>query len=177
MAQRPSDEAVKAATGKIWSGWFKILDIANATKMNHTAIAALLYENLGCPAWWNQMIANQYEQERGMRKKHETADGYRIGVSKTFPLPVSKLFTAFEDRKIRDQWLKGGKIELTTTSRNKSIRARWGVTRIDIDFHPKGDGKCQVSIGQSRIADGEAAEKMKAYWAKALEKLYRRSVT
>src|SRR5215469_1117257 len=67
--KRSSDEAVKAKTGKVWAEWFKILDKAGAKKMPHKEIALYLYEKQKLPAWWCQMVAVGYEQERGLRQK------------------------------------------------------------------------------------------------------------
>ncbi len=77
------DAAVQAKTGKTWAQWCQVLDRAGARKMNHTAIATYLYDELGVPGWWCQMVAVGYEQARGLREKHQTPTGYEISVSKT----------------------------------------------------------------------------------------------
>lgn len=64
-----SDRAVHTKTGKRWDEWFAILDEAGAKKWSHSQIAAYLYDSLEVPAWWNQMVAVAYEQERGLRPK------------------------------------------------------------------------------------------------------------
>ena len=102
-----SDEAVKAKTGKDWAQWFKMLDKTGSSKMNHSEIAALIYDKFKCPSWWSQMVANQYEQARGLRKKHEMSDGYQVGASKTLAVPISKLYSAFEDKNIRKNGSRG----------------------------------------------------------------------
>ncbi|HSB47762.1 MAG TPA: DUF4287 domain-containing protein [Candidatus Bilamarchaeum sp.] len=165
-----SDEAVKAKTGKNWKAWFSTLDKAGARKMKHSEIAALLYDKHNCPPWWSQMVANTYEQARGMRKKHEMPDGYQIGASKTLSVPASKLYSAFEDRKIRAKWLRGDRMGITTARKNKSIRAKWGDMRIDINFYPKGN-KVQVALGHNKIPSEKEAVKLKAYWKKSLAAL------
>jgi uncharacterized protein YndB with AHSA1/START domain len=166
-----SDNAVKAKTGKDWKEWFSLLDKSGAKKMNHKEIAALLYDKFKCPGWWSQMVSNTYEQARGLRKKHEMPDGYQIGASKTFSVSTSKLYSAFEDKAIRSRWLKGDRMEMTTARKNKSIRAKWGLTRIDINFYQKGEGKSQVAVGHSKLPDEKTAEKMKAYWKSAFGRL------
>ena len=72
---RISDSAVQAKTGKSWKQWFAILDAAGAMEMSHTDIARNLRENQNVPAWWSQMVANTYEQARGMRQKHQVPAG------------------------------------------------------------------------------------------------------
>ncbi len=93
-----SDAAVKAKTGKGWKAWFSVLDKAGAMKKTHTQNAELLRSGFGCPPWWSQMVANTYEQARGLRKKHEMPDGYQVGSSRTFSVPLSTLYAAFETR-------------------------------------------------------------------------------
>lgn len=72
-----SDKAVKTKTGKDWRQWFSILDKAGARKMSHKEIAEYLYRRRGVPdCWWSQMVTVTYEQSRGLREKHQRADGY-----------------------------------------------------------------------------------------------------
>jgi hypothetical protein len=168
-----SDEAVKAKTGKGWKEWFSLLDKAGARKMNHTGIAAYLYEKRRCSGWWSQTVANRYEQARGLRKKHQMPDGYQIGASRTLPVPLSILYNAFGNERIRRVWLAGDKMEVTTARKNKSIRGKWGNTRIDLNFYQKSEGKSQVSVGQNKIPNAKEAGRMKAYWKKALDALAR----
>ncbi len=166
-----SDEAVKDKTGKSWKEWFSVLDRLGAAKMKHSGIAALLYDELGCPGWWNQMVANQYEQARGLRKKHEMPDGYQVGASKTYNAPISALYRSFSDGRARSGWLEGDRMEITTKRRDRSIRARWGKTRVDANFYPKGPGKSMVSLGHNKLKDAREANRMKAFWKKALASL------
>ena len=90
-----SSEAVKAKTKKNWAEWFAILDKAGARKMNHTQIAAYLYEKENCSGWWSQMVAVGYEQAHRMRQKHQTPRGwYEISRSKTIGASTQTLYNA-----------------------------------------------------------------------------------
>ena len=89
---RMSGAAVKAKTGKDWQQWFSILDKAGAAKMSHKAIAEYLYGKRGVPGWWSQMVTVTYEQERGLRDKHQKADGYAVSISRTFGVPINILY-------------------------------------------------------------------------------------
>ncbi|MEW6721629.1 MAG: hypothetical protein AB1324_00030 [Candidatus Micrarchaeota archaeon] len=171
---RISDKAVKEKTGKGWEQWFSLLDKAGAAKMPHSEIASLLHGKFKCPEWWSQMVANTYEQARGLRKKHEMPDGYQISASKTVSIPLSRLYKAFADPGKRQKWLDGD-FEITTARKDKSIRAKWqgGKTSIDISFYGKGSGKSEARLGHNKLPDAKAAEKMKAFWKKALEELAR----
>lgn len=87
-----SNDAVEAKTGKTWQEWFKILDAAGAVKPGHKEIVAYLAENYKVSPWWRQMVTVAYEQERGLRRKHETPQGFQMSASKTIAVPVSNLF-------------------------------------------------------------------------------------
>jgi uncharacterized protein YndB with AHSA1/START domain len=169
---RMSDEAVQAKTGKTWAEWFAILDKAGARKLDHKAIAALV-ENHGVPGWWCQMVTVAYEQARGMRAVHEKADGYSISRSKTIPVPVARLFEAFNDPKARAQWLKEPRLVVRKATPHKSIRITWsdGATSVEVGFYEKGPGKSQVAVQHSKLADAQVAEERKAYWGERLERL------
>jgi hypothetical protein len=40
-----------------------------------------------------------------------------------------------------------------------------------VDFAPKGEAKSTVALEHERLADAEAAERMKAYWRDRVEAL------
>lgn len=167
-----SDEAVRAKTGKAWDEWFKLLDAAGARKMNHAQIAAYLYDQLGCPGWWNQMVAVGYEQERGLRDKHQKPDGYSISGSKTIAVPLGRLYRAWNDAKLRGRWLKEP-LTIRKATTDKSMRITWGdgPTGLEVNFYAKGEGKSQVTVQHNKLSSAKEAERMKAFWADALERL------
>src|SRR5438093_10444365 len=96
---RMSDAAVKARTGNDWRQWFTIPDKAGAMKKNHKDIAEYLHERRGVPGWWSQMVAVTYEQERGLREKHERTDGYSVSASMTFEVPIRVLYKHWSNEK------------------------------------------------------------------------------
>lgn len=167
-----SDEAVKAKTGRGWMGWFIILNKANASAMAHREIATLLYDKYGCPGWWCQMIAVEYERARGNRQKHETADGFSVSVSKTLPAGIPALYRAFADAKTRAKWFPKGAVEPGKCTANKYWRAKWnGGARLEVGFYAKGEGKAQVALQVNKMAKMADVEKERAAWKKAMEKL------
>jgi hypothetical protein len=87
-----SDEAVKKATGKDWKSWYRILDKEKAYKLKHTQIAQAVYKISG-KHWWSQMVANTYEQYKGLRKKYENTQGFNVSVSRTIEKPIKDLYT------------------------------------------------------------------------------------
>jgi uncharacterized protein YndB with AHSA1/START domain len=170
---RMSDEAVKAKTGKVWKEWFAILDKEGAKKMSHQEIANLLSSKHEVGPWWCQMVTVMYEQERGLRDKHQKPDGYSISVSRTLTTPLSNLYKAFANEQSRGKWLGEDGLVVRTATANKTMRVTWKdkKTSLEIYFYSKGDGKSQVVVQHSKLPDDKAAARMKTYWSKALDKL------
>jgi hypothetical protein len=170
---RMSDDAVKAKTGKIWKEWFAILDKAGARKMTHQQIAELLNTKHRVGPWWGQMVTVTYERDRGLRDKHQRPDGYQISVSRTLGVPVAELYLSFSDEKRRDDWLSAKGLVVRTAVPNKCLRITWKdkKTRLEIAFYSKGEDKSQVVVTHSKLPDAESAEKMKTFWARALDKM------
>ncbi|MSQ22816.1 MAG: hypothetical protein EXR53_05890 [Dehalococcoidia bacterium] len=170
-ARRVSDEAVKAKTGKVWQEWFAILDAAGAREMSHTEIARHLQQREGAPHWWwCQMVANTYEQDRGLREKHQMPQGFQISVSKTIAAPVAALYRSWNDASLRMRWLPDAPLAIRKATQDKSLRMTWsdGSSAVEVLFNAKGDAKYQVVVQHSKLADADQAEAMKSYWSKAL---------
>ena len=167
-----SGEAVTAKTGKSWNQWLQVLDAAGCKKMNHREIVAVV-GSTGAGPWWQQMVAVGYEQARGLRVKHQKADGFSISSSKTLAVPVAKVFSHWSDLPRRRQWLKDPEFTIRKATLNKSLRLTWidGTTNLEVLFSPKGSGKCQVSVQHNKLANGKAALAMKRYWTEQLASL------
>lgn len=120
------------------------------------------------------MVANGYEQIRGMRDKHQMPEGYQISVSKTFQVPLDRLYTSWGDAQIRNGWLSES-ITVRKATENRSMRITWSdsKTRLEVHFYTKGESKSQAVVQHSKLADSEQAERMKLYWKEALERLQR----
>jgi uncharacterized protein YndB with AHSA1/START domain len=168
-----SDAAVMAKTGKVWKEWFAILDKEGAKKMPHKEIAKLLSEKHDVGPWWSQMVTVVYEQDRGLRDRHEKPEGYQIGVSRTLNVPLSKLYQAFATPRGRDSWLNEEGLVVRKATANKTMRVTWKdkKTSLEIYFTDKGAHKSQVVVQHSKLPDARTAAKMKTYWTKALDKL------
>jgi uncharacterized protein YndB with AHSA1/START domain len=167
-----SDDAVASATGKAWSAWFKLLDTAGAKKMTHQEITRHLSEQHGVRPWWTQMVAVTYEQARGLRDRHEKPQGFEVSISRTIGAPISKVFKAWTDEKVRSQWLPA-KLEIRKATVNKSLRITWeeGKTSVAIAFLAKAKDKTQVVAQHSKLPNAKAAAKLKKFWAEALERM------
>ncbi len=168
-----SSDAVARRTGKSWAEWFALLDAAGAEGLDHKGIVAVLAQRHGVGPWWQQMVTVAYEKARGMREHQESDDGFQAGISKTLELPLAKLFRFWAEPAERNKWLADDRFSIHKATASKSIRARWGrgVSRIDVDFCEKGPSKSQVTVQHNRIETSDAAEQMKAYWAKKIRAL------
>nr|NLD40055.1 hypothetical protein [Actinomycetales bacterium] len=85
-----SDARVRAATGEGREHWFELLDGAGAVRdgWKRAAMAAFLVARDVDP-WWAQGITVAYQQERGLRRPGQVADGtFEASISKTLAGPV-----------------------------------------------------------------------------------------
>lgn len=167
-----SSAAVERATGKPWEEWLRVLDKAGARGWPHKEIAAYLHGSCGVGGWWSQMVTVGYEQARGMRQKHQVADGFRISGSKTVNVPVAALYRAWAEPRRRGRWLPGADLEVRRATRNKSMRMTWepgrGATDVVANFYARGAGKSLVSVEHGKLASAAAGRRMKAFWGERL---------
>ena len=164
---RFSDEVVRERTGKSWREWFALLDAWGAKQREHAEIAAWLNAEHGVPGWWAQGVTVEYEKARGLRPVGGDRDGtLNAGASKTVAVPAERLFEAFADLELREQWLPGAPLRERTAQPGRSVRYDWGdgTTRVIVGLTAKDAAKSTVAISHERIPDSETAERMKAYW-------------
>jgi uncharacterized protein YndB with AHSA1/START domain len=166
-----SNEAVAKATGQSWSYWMALLDEAGGREMNHKELVFRLAQARHVSAWWQQQIAVAYEKSRGLRAEHQMADGYQISRSRTVAAPVERVYEAWTVEAERLRWLPHGDFTVRKATPNKSLRLNWhDGTLVEVRFTDKG-GRTQVAVQQNKLPDADAAERMKAYWTAALERL------
>jgi len=168
-----SDESVKAKTGRGWMGWFVILNKANANALPHSEVATLLAEKYNVPGWWAQMITVEYERARGGRQKNEQIGGFSVSASKTFAVPLSTLYGATADDKLRKKWFPDAAFNPSSQTKEKYFRGPWGAdgARLEIGFYAKGEGKSQIAIQVNKLPRKSDVERERATWKKALGKL------
>lgn len=167
-----SDQAVLKATGKDWNYWFTLLDEHGGKECDHKAIVAILDENSDLDGWWQQMVTVEYEIARGLRKAHETPDGFQIGKSKTISAPLASVYSLWVDDVKRREWLDDPGFTIRKAKTEKSLRITWvdSITHVDVYFYPKRS-RTQVTVNHKKMADSKKAKAMKAYWGKQLEQL------
>ena len=169
MHGRIGDETVLARTGKGWGQWFAILDRAGAGSKNHKEIVALLTSRYELRSWWRQTITVTYEQQRGMRRRHQKSDGFEITRSKVVPASLVTLYRAWTDGRQRARWLSGAPFRVSTATRGKSLRLVWeDGTRVDVGFASRGPGKSHVGVRHRKLPTAAEATRAKRYWTERL---------
>lgn len=167
-----SDAAVRARTGRNWSGWFGALDKAGAAGLGHKEIAVLLHEKYGLPGWWCQNVTVEYERARGLRARYQKKDGYSVGISKTIATKLPALYRATSAAAARRKWFPKGAFELSSQTADKYFRGSWnGDARIEMGFYAKGADKAQIAVQVNKLGSPAEVERERLAWKTALSKL------
>jgi hypothetical protein len=168
-----ADARIQEKTGHDWAGWVRILDAANAATLKHGEIAAIVNQQHDVDGWWSQTVTVGYERIKGLRARGQRRDGtYEAGKSKTFDVPVTKLFRAFADTRTRNRWLREPGLKLRTAIAPKSARLGWADgTIITVLFTAKSVAKSSIALTHTKLPDKESAERMKKYWDERLTAL------
>jgi uncharacterized protein YndB with AHSA1/START domain len=187
-----SNEAVHKSTGKTWGEWTTFLEQHGARELSHKGIVKLLKEkgqlNSG---WWHQMITNTYEQYIGRRKKGEMAGGFQVGVSKTLPLPATRIWDWLLSPAGLATWLNADNIppqnakfvtndgircELRVLNQGSHLRMRWQPeewekpSTLQLRVTGKGE-KATLTFHQENMPDEQARDKMKRHWKAVAESI------
>ena len=165
-----SDALLKERTGCTWERWVKALDRVKANTWPHRDIATHVREKYKIPGWWAQTVTVGYERIKGLRAVGQRRGGlFEAGKSKTFPVPVARLYEAFSDARTRRRWLPDVALTIRSAAREKSMRITWpDRTSVVAGFTSRGAGKSQVSLVHEKLPDGAAVSRMKEYWSERL---------
>ncbi len=168
-----SDAVLKAKTGCTWERWVKALDAVEAYDWPHREIAQYVHEKYRVPNWWTQMVTVGYERIKRLRERGQRRDGgFEASKSKTFAVPLPRLYRAFGDARARVRWLPGVKVTIRTATRNKTMRITWpDRTSVELYFAGKGAAKSQVAVQHRKLPDKAAVTRVKQYWAERLAAL------
>ena len=165
-----SDASVSKRTGRTWAQWVRALDAAGASKKTHPEIAKLV-SSLGTPDWWSQMVTVGYERIRGLRDRGQRRGGYEATRSRTFAVPVERLFDAFANARIRRRWL-ALKVTVRHATPHKYMRMTWDDgTPAQLGFLSKGSAKSVVAITHQKLPDRFEADAMKRAWSERFDRL------
>jgi uncharacterized protein YndB with AHSA1/START domain len=168
-----SDETIAAKTGCTWQKWVEHLDWFGAADKPHREIAQHVHEKFGVPGWWAQAVTVGYERIRGLRDVGQRRGGaYEASKSKTFPVPVERLFAAFAEPAMRRRWLPGVELAVRKATPGKSIRITWeDGTPVEVWLQSKGEGKSVAAIAHRKLPDRARVEELKRYWGERLDAL------
>jgi hypothetical protein len=167
-----SDAAVEAKTGCTWDRWARSLDRLGAADMPHGAIAKLIDEKWKVGAWWSQMVAVGYERIKGLRERGQRRTGhYDASKSRTFHVPVARVFRAVTDRRLLTHWLPDAvKVRTATEGRSARLAMNDGSVAA-FSFTKKGEARTGLSVQQEKLPDKAARERVKRYWGGRLDAL------
>ncbi len=165
-----SDASIKKRTGCDWAKWVKTLDHRGAAAMPHREIAEII-SSYGVPDWWTQSVTVGYERIKGLRARGQRRSGkWETSKSKTFPVPVAKLFKSWADAKTRKKWLPE-KVTIRTATAPKSMRIGWeDGSIVALGFIDKG-AKSAVAVQHEGLSSKEDADRLKAFWSERFDAL------
>ena len=168
-----SDGTIAAKTGCTWQKWVEHLDWFGAADKPHRDIARHVHEKFGVTGWWAQAVTVGYERIRGLRDIGQRRGGaYEASKSKTFAVPVERLFAAFAEPAMRTRWLPGVELAVRKATPGKSIRITWDDgTPVEVWLQSKGDGKSVAAIAHRKLPDRARVEDLKRYWGERLDAL------
>jgi hypothetical protein len=168
-----SDEALEAKTGCTWERWVRALDRVNADTWPHRKIAEHVHTKYGIPGWWAQTVTVGYERIRGLREIGQRRGGaYEATKSRTFAVPVSVLFEAFAESRLRSRWLPGVPLAVRRATPHKSVRITWSDgTSVEVWLTAKGASKSAAQVQHRKLRDKEAVARTKTFWEERLEAL------
>ena len=89
-------------------------------------------------------------------------------------VPLAKAYAAWTDGKLRSRWLPDAKIEITSATPGKYVRAKWDEdSRLSVGFYSKGAEKTQVAVDHGKLPNSRECARMKIFWFEALNRLER----
>ncbi len=167
------DDLIKEKTGCTWERWVYALDRHGAEQMSHRDIAALVHTKYKIDGWWAQSVTVGYERIKGLRARGQRRDGtYEAAKSRTFNVPVTTLYDAWADARIRRRWLNGASVKARTATAPKSMRLGWeDGSIVAVWFTAKGPSKSAVALAHTKLPDRETADRLKQYWSERLATL------
>jgi uncharacterized protein YndB with AHSA1/START domain len=166
-----SDASVKRQTGHDWAEWVSILDAIRSVELPHREIARYVASR-GTASWWTQTVTVGYERIRGLREVGQRRNGgYEANKSRTFRVPLHRLFAAVAEAPLRAQWLPAA-VTVRSATPNKAVRITWDDgTPVEIRLTAKAADRSALSVQHTKLPDKAAAERMKAFWSERLDAL------
>ena len=132
-----------------------------------------MHEKYKIPGWWAQTVTVGYERIKGLRAIGQRRSGaFEASKSRTFAVPLARLFRSFRDPRQRARWLPDVALTVRSATPEKYMRITWpDRTSVAVGFLAKGSAKSQVAIQHEKLPDQAAAVRLKAYWSERLDAL------
>jgi hypothetical protein len=163
------DAVIRAATGRSWAQWFRVLDRFDVEGAGHSATVRHLAEEHECPRWWRQRIAQAHAQLRGLREP--VRRDLAANTSRTLSVAVEDLYRAWRGRG-PSKWLAGARFKIQRANENRSLRLDWqDHTSVEVYFWSKGERRSQVNVMHRQLASAIEVAQMKQFWTRALDQL------
>lgn len=163
------EAVIRAATGRSWAQWFRLLDRFDVAEAGHSATVRHLAEAHECPRWWRQRIAQAHAQLRGLREP--TRRDLAANTSRTLSVAVEDLYRAWRGRG-PSKWLVGTRFKIQRANENRSLRIDWpDHTSVEIYFWSKGERRSQVNVMHRQLTSASEVAQMKQFWTRALDQL------
>ena len=167
-----ADAKLRAATGKTWDDWFRILDAWSGAERTHRDIARWLSAEHGVPGWWAQTVTVGYERARGMRERNQTTRGFEVGVQRTVRAPIARVEAAFTQTRQRNRWIDAG------TLRPRPRKPSRAAADFDLEdgsratayLVDKGDATT-VQMTHTKLTGSRDVAARRAYWKEHLQAL------
>ena len=140
--------------------------------MSHRDIATLVKAKYRYAVWWTQTVAVGYERIKGLRARGQQRDGtFGATKSRTFAVPVTRLFQAWNEPAQRNAWLGTG-TRVRTATAPKSLRLSLGDGSIvAVGFTAKGRDRSVAAVERAKLPDRAAADRVKIEWSERFDAL------
>ncbi len=170
-----STAALMRATEHDWGWWLDQLDDAGFRQKEHREITRFVEATFDISRWWTQSVVVGYERIVGLREIGQRREGtYDANKSKTLPVAIETLYSAFSDANIRNQWLPEIDWTVRKSTPHRSIRLDWpDGCPVELWFTSKGDTKSSVQIQHRKLASKEDIARVKGEWTERIEALTR----
>lgn len=179
MATNPRIKPIENATGRSWDEWMKFMDEIGAKDLDHTAIAAKVFQHLDgkidSPGWWAQGVTVTYEQVVGRRLPGQRSDGtFQTSISKATDLSMHSLMEKWTSFAARDKAV----LDLITDGVRESgseKRLNWRTKAKDevsilVTSEPKQNDSAALVITLTNLASPELSEQARTRWLEVLNR-------
>ena len=97
---------------------------------------------------------------------------FEANKSRTFHVPVSRLFDAFQDAHLRARWLPDVQLKVRTAVAPRYMRVTWpDETSVVVGFIAMGAAKSQVAVQHEKLKDKASVLRTKEFWARRFDAL------